>query len=75
MEITKGTKDNILSIEWELGEIQERLKGDWATFDVIGMDQHSNEYIGEIQTFISCPEITDVYDVEKVDGAIEKTKQ
>lgn len=54
-------------IEWTLGQLQERLKGDWATFDVIGSDQFDSEYTGEIQTFISNPKIEEVTNIEMID--------
>jgi len=56
---------NDIKIEWELGEQMEVLKGDWAVYAVDGVDSQGNKYIGSVQTFISDPEIEDVYDIEE----------
>ncbi len=53
-------------IIWELGELQETLKGNWGVFVVWGKDRFGREYSGDLQTFINDPIIEDVYNIYQV---------
>jgi hypothetical protein len=54
------------NIDWQLGDIIDRLKGDWAVWEVTGEDQNGNKYSGTIQTFIYQPELNEaeIEDIE-----------
>jgi hypothetical protein len=59
-----------LAIEWELGEITERLEYDWAEYYLTGEDEQGNTYTGFCQTYVLHPEEVeslDIYGIEKTE--------
>ncbi len=55
---------NTNNITWELGDIVEVLKGNWAMYELTGTDEEGNEYIADCQTFMSDPQIENVDNIE-----------
>lgn len=56
-------------IEWELGEIVDRLSFDWAEYEVSGEDEAGIKYSGNCQTFVMQPEEElEVYGIEKLES-------
>lgn len=63
MTVSRATLN---SIQWELGECVDRLEFNWGEFAINGQDDEGNFYEGNTQTFITQPEIDDVYDVKVI---------
>ncbi len=65
LEICKKLIDKYYEIEWTHIEIEERIKGDWATWQIAGEDKQGNTYNAMCQTSIIDPKIENISDIQK----------